>query len=172
MEQILKNFFNDNSLCIGLCELSRKTDEILTANVYKSEKLLKPQPAPEYVKPQPVNEPQIQKAKQTLAQYFLAQQQEYAEKQRVLQQSQMQNTIVNQSVKTVKPEQIQNQNTLKKQAENSRLSWAAQYLNSKTNNCVPQKQEMQNFIPKTTTIIEGSRKKIISAAVPTRIVGR
>ena len=67
MEQFLKNFFNDNSLCVGLCDLSRKTDEILTANVYKSENLLKPQAAPEYIKPQQkIEEPQIQKAKQTL----------------------------------------------------------------------------------------------------------
>ena len=171
MEQFLKNFFNDNSLCVGLCDLSRKTDEILTANVYKSENLLKPQAAPEYIKPQQkIEEPQIQKAKQTLAQYFLAQQQEYAEKQKVLQQNQMQNTIVNQTVKHVVNSQPQD--TLKKQAENSRLSCAAQYLNSKPNNFVPQKQEVKNIIPKTTTIIEGSRKKVISAAVPTRIVGR
>lgn len=170
MEQFFKNFFNDNSLCVGLCDLSRKTNEIVTVNVYKSEKLLKPQPAPEYIQPQQkIEEPQIQKAKQTLAQYFLAQQQEYAEKQRALQQNQMQNTIVNQPVK---PVQTQVQDTFKKQAESSRSSWAAQYLNSKPNNFVPQKQDMKNAIPKTTTIIEGSRKKVISAAVPTRIVGR
>ena len=114
MEQFFKNFFNDNSLCVGLCDLSRKTNEIVTVNVYKSEKLLKPQPAPEYIQPQQkIEEPQIQKAKQTLAQYFLAQQQEYAEKQRALQQNQMQNTIVNQPVK---PVQTQVQDTFKKQA--------------------------------------------------------
>ena len=28
MEQFLKDFFNDNSVCVGLCDLKRKIDDV------------------------------------------------------------------------------------------------------------------------------------------------
>ena len=63
MEQFLRDFFNDNSVCVGLCDLKRKTSTSMPQQTFVNKA---PQPKPQ---------------KQTLAQKFAAQQQAYAAQQ-------------------------------------------------------------------------------------------
>lgn len=88
MEQFLTNFFNDNSVCVGLCDLGRKIAKInyFTNADYQAVVNVQLNSVAEHCDVQP--------KKQSLAQYFLQQQQAYAqmhpevEKQAVAQKKQ------------------------------------------------------------------------------------
>ena len=146
MEQFLKNFFNDNSVCIGLCDLKRKTNEVKINFAAQTN----------YQQP-------VQKAahqKQTLAQKFAEQQKEYAAKQAYLEE---QRRIYAEMQRKVQLMEQQN-------AQQRRVQQKAVYTAAKTSSVNnPYRQVVQKQqTPQERVIVNGNMKKVVSAAVPAR----
>lgn len=164
MEQFLKDFFNDNSVCIGLCDLKRKVSEVQfnfaqqvqSQPVYQQTFYQQPQPQ---VQGRPQPRPQQPKPqRQTLAQKFAeqqrayeAQQKAYAARQVYLEQQRQNFAQVQQSV--------QQQKTVQQRP----VYTEAKPVFANSNPYCKQVQQ-----PQSRVIIDGNKKKVISAAVPAR----
>jgi len=156
MEQFLKNFFNDNSVCVGLCDLKRKTDEVRImpqASVqaqYQQPKAQNIQPQMQRtVQQQPQQKPQ----RQSLAQIFAAQQKAYAAQQAYLAQQRQKYAAQAQ------------QQTQQRVVQQKPVYTEAKplFANQNTNSYI---QQMPQKKSQTTVIVNGNMKKVISAAVP------
>lgn len=159
MEQFLKDFFNDNSVCVGLCDLKRKLDE----EKFNYSAQLQFQQQTQC----PAQQAQPKPQRQTLAQKFAAQQQEYAAKQAYLEEQRRKYAIMQEQV-----QQMERQAVLRQQAVQQRVVQQkpvykpAQSVNS-TNNVYMRNTQKQEA-PQTRVIVNGNMKKVISAAVPAR----
>lgn len=165
MEQFLKNFFNDNSVCVGLCDLKRKTDEIkFTFETQQTASPFVQQPVQQPIKPQ----------KQTLAQKFAAQQQAYAEQQAKIAEQ-----------RRLYAEQLAEQKAFMAQQKASQKSQFAQHAYAAQQEIQefqdkivqqrpvfthrnPYRPTVQPEAPRTRVIVNGNMKKVVSPAVPAR----
>ena len=166
MEQLLRNFLNDNSTCIGLCDLDRKTTSINT--LYAQQNAYKPQVNVSYTNVnmnQQMVQSQPKPQKQSLAQIFAAQQREYvAQQQKAYAQRQ---AYVEQQRSTF-ASAVQQQ-----AAQQKVVQQKAVYTESKPvyANAVDYNQSLLNQMRKnsqSSVIVNGNSKKVISAAVPVR----
>lgn len=146
MENLLTKFFDDNSVCIGLCDLKRKI-EIKQINYYAQQPYANigmPVNTSKQTQsmPQPVRMQQTQAKpqRQSLAQIFAAQQQAYAAQQAYNAQQHTQQFRANMQ-----------------QAQNKTVQ-NVQNIARNSNN-----QAFQSKV-----IVNGNMKKVISAAVPAR----
>ena len=159
MEQFFFFFFNDNSVCVGLCDLKRKIDDVNFA--YTAQ--------PQYQQPtqRPAQQAQPKPQKQTLAQKFAAQQKEYAAKQAYLEEQRRKYALMQQQV-----QQMERQAALRQQAAQQKVVQqkpvykAAQQVNASPN--MYMRNTQKQAAPKQTVIVNGSMKKVVSAAVPAR----
>ena len=169
MEQFLRNFFNNDSVCLGLCDLQRKIAGVSFNNppAHMQAPVHTPQPqvyhqayaqayAQQQVQPQP-------QQKMSSSQYFAQQQREYAAKQAYESQKQT----------MVAPQASRNPYGLQQQSFQQSLQQPQQVQRTVQ---VQQSSNVESYIQqrpthsqaKTTTIINGNMKKVISAAVPAR----
>ncbi len=154
MEQFLKNFFNDNSVCVGLCDLKRKNDEVKFNYASQMQ-----QQVQNYQKP--VQKTVQQKPqKQTLAQKFAAQQQEYAAKQAYLEEQRRKYAQMQRQVELME-QQAARQRVVQQKAVYAAAKTTP--VNNPYRQAVPQQQASQSRV-----IVDGNIKKVISAAVPAR----
>ena len=151
MEQFLKNFFNDNSVCIGLCDLKRKTDEM---KVSFSSQIQYQQPVQKTVQ-------QPKPQKQTLAQKFAEQQKEYAAKQAYLEEQRRIYAEMQRKVQLMEQQNAQ-QRLVQQKAVYSQARTTANNVNSYRQAVAKQQA------PQTRVIVNGNMKKVVSAAVPAR----
>ena len=170
MEQFLRNFFNNDSVCLGLCDLQRKIAGVSFDNPpahMQQTRVQAPQPqvyhqayAQSYVQQQVQPQPQ---QRMSLSQYFAQQQREYAAKQAYASQKQT----------MVAPQASRNPYGLQQQSFQQSLQQPQQvqrevYVQQSSNVESYIQQRPTRSQPKTTTIINGNMKKVISAAVPAR----
>ena len=176
MEQFLKNFFNDNSVCVGLCDLSRKTVEVKPVypqqlsnapafqqkpqmqNYFSSQPVQSKQSvyAQPKIQPQPVNiaPAAVQKPKkQTLAQKFAAQQKEYAAQQAYIAQQRQKYAA----------QQAAQQSVQQRTVQQKPVYSEAKPLYVSPNSYIQQAPQQH---PQSRVIVNGNMKKVISAAVP------
>lgn len=162
MEQFLKDFFNDNSVCVGLCDLKRKTLD-MKPEVFAQVKT--PQPNPQiyqqacyqtkqtftqqqtFAQPQP--QVQQKPQRQTLAQKFAAQQQAYLAQQR------QKYAQVQQSIEQAQQRPVQ-QKPVYSEAK-------PVYVNP--NSYIQQAPQQHS---QTKIIVNGNMKKVVSPAIPAR----
>ena len=166
MEQFLKNFFNDNSVCVGLCDLKRKTDEITFT--YATQQ----QPQVQQARPQMMQKPVQQKPqKQTLAQRFAAQQQAYAAQQAYIAE---QRKLYAEQLAQQKAYMAQQQANQKSQfaqhayAAQQEMQRVVQQKPVSGQSSNPYRPFAQSNAPKSKVIVNGNMKKIVSPAVPAR----
>ncbi len=152
MEQILKNFFNDNSVCIGLCDLKRKLEDV---------KLCQSVPSPIQQPVQKAFQQKVQPAqKQTLAQKFAEQQREYAAKQAYLEE---QKRIYAQMQRKV---QLMEQQAAQQRLAQQRNVYSGKQVSQAAS---PYRQTTaKQQAPQARVIVNGNMKKVVSAAVPAR----
>lgn len=179
MEQFLKNFFNDNSVCVGLCDLSRKTVDVKPVyeqqlmNAYVSQQKYSQPQVQNYFSSQPVqvkqsvytqpkSQPQqvnvapaaVQKPKkQSLAQKFAAQQREYAAQQAYIAQQRQKYAAQQAAQQTVQQRTVQQKPVYSE----------AKPLYVNPNSYI---QQAPQQYPQSRVIVNGNKKKVISAAVP------
>ena len=162
MEQFLKNFFNNNSVCVGLCDLERKISE---AQFTYAQNVAPQVPLPQRtVQPRPVQQQTVvqpKPQKQSLAQLFAAQQQAYAQQQAQMQQRQ-----------TFKAQAQQVQQASYYQQPQQRVVQQKPVYTEARPVYVNQ-QNLESYVqrapqPQTRVIVNGNMKKIVSAAVPAR----
>lgn len=153
MENFLTKFFDDNSVCTGLCDLKRKTETAQLNYYYAQQQAVRPQMRPQVQKPvqqtvkQTTQMPQAKPQKQSLAQIFAAQQQAYAAQQAYNAQQKTQQFRTNMQQQAQQQYQKPQVNTVQKQSYVQNAN--PQALNSRV-------------------IVNGSMKKVVSAAVPAR----
>ena len=146
MTNILTKFFDDNSICTGLCDLKRKTQTSQLDYYYTQQSM--PQNLQVRTQRQ-INiqtQPQHKVQKQSLAQIFAAQQQAYAAQQAY--NAQQKSTQFRTNMQ--QPQQ--------------------QYQRHNFNNNIQTQKNIQNASSSTANarvIINGSMKKVVSAAIPT-----
>ena len=159
MEQFLKNFFNDNSVCVGLCDLKRKTDEITFTCATQQQTQV-----------QQVR-PQMQKQqKQTLAQKFAAQQQAYAEQQaRIAEQRKLY------AEEIAKQKAYMQQQQANQKSQFAQHAYAAQQEIQQIQERIVQQRPVFNNNPyrkiesaQSRVIVNGNMKKVVSPAIPVR----
>ena len=154
MEQILKNFFNDNSVCVGLCDLKRKIDNININYAQQTQyQQTNSQNAQQQMQRTVLQQPQQKPQKQTLAQIFAAQQQAYAAQQAYLAQQRQKYAAQTQQQAQ---QRVVQQKPVYTEAK-------PLFANQNTNSYI---QQMPQKKPQTTVIVNGNMKKVISAAVP------
>ena len=151
MEQFLRDFFNDNSLCVGLCDLKRKTaNDVRNQAPFVQSKPTQQQTFT-FEKPK-VQPSQVQKPqRQTLAQKFAEQQQAYAARQAY---------IAQQRQKFAQEQAIQ-QRVVEQKAVYSQSRPV--FVNPNAYIEKPAQQKSQ-----TKVIVNGNMKKVVSPAVPAR----
>lgn len=160
MEQILKDFFNDNSVCVGLCDLKRKIDEVKFSF------------APQHQFQQPIQKPvqqmQQKPQRQTLAQKFAAQQQEYAAKQAYLEEQRRKYALMQEQVQQMERQAaLRQQQAVQQRVVQQKPTYKASQSVNASNNLY-MKNTQNQAAPKQTVIVNGNMKKVISAAVPAR----
>lgn len=170
MEQFLRNFFNNDSVCLGLCDLQRKIAGVSFNNppAHMQAPVHTPQPqvyhqayaqayAQQQVQPQP-------QQKMSLSQYFAQQQREYAAKQAYASQKQ---TMVAPQPSQNPYRQVQQQ-TFQQSLNQPQQVQRTVHVQQSSNVESYIQQRPTHSQAKTTTIIKGNMKKVISAAVPAR----
>lgn len=168
MEQFLRNFFNNDSVCLGLCDLQRKIAGVSFNNPPAHMQIpvqnLQPQ-VYQQAYAQAYTQQQVQpQQKMSLSQYFAQQQREYAAKQAYA--SQKQTMVAPQT----------SQNPYRQVPQQTFQQSLNQPQQTQRPVCIQQSSNVESYIQqrpthsqqKTTTIINGNMKKVISAAVPAR----
>lgn len=174
MEQFLRNFFNNDSVCLGLCDLQRKIAGVsfnnppahMQAYAQPTPQVYQQAYAQNYAQQQIQPQPQ---QRMSLSQYFAQQQREYAAKQAYASQKQ---TMVAPQVS--KNPYAPQQRTFQQAMNQPQVQVQPQPQQRQVH--VQQSSNVESYIqqrpthsqPKTTTIINGNMKKVISAAVPAR----
>jgi hypothetical protein len=160
MKQFLNDFFSDDTVCLGICDLKRKiakaslTQQVTTVNYANLQNYSEP------VKPTQQTYATVQQKpqKQTLAQKFAAQQQAYAAQQAYIEQQRQRFAAVQQNFQAT---QQQYQQTIQQKQVYTEAKPV--YVNK---NPYYSQTSQNNYQPKV--IIDGSKKKVVSAAVPAR----
>lgn len=168
MEQFLRNFFNNDSVCLGLCDLQRKIAGVsfnnppahMQAYTQQIPQAYQQAYAQNYAQQQVQPQPQ---QRMSLSQYFAQQQREYAAKQAYA--SQKQTMVAPQVSKNpYGPQQQAFQQVMNQPQTQQRPVHVQQSSNVESYI----QQRPTHSQPKTTTIINGNMKKVVSAAVPAR----
>ena len=160
MEQFLKNFFNNNSVCVGLCDLERK---VADAQFNYAQNFAQQAPLKQSViQATPVQQRQVvqpKPQKQSLAQIFAAQQQAYAQQQAQMQQQQ-----------TFRAQAQQVQQTFQ-QPQSRVVQHKPVYTEARP--VYVNQQNVESYVqrvhqPQTRVIVNGNMKKVVSPAIPAR----
>lgn len=169
MEQFLKDFFNDNSVCVGLCDLKRKTLD-LKPQMYAP---VQPQQTTQQVYQQVYQQnytqakqtfaqpkPQVQQKpqRQTLAQKFAEQQRAYAQQQAYLAQQRERFAQVQQTLE---------QSTQPRPVQQKAVYSEAKPVYANQNSYIQQAPQQHS---QTRVIVNGNMKKVVSPAIPARYV--
>lgn len=162
MEQFLRNFFNNDSVCLGLCDLQRKIAGVNFNNPpAHMQAAVNPTQTQAYHQAYVQQQPQ---QKMSLSQYFAQQQREYAAKQAYSSQKQ---TIAAPQASQNPYRQVQQQ-TFQQSLNQPQQVQRTVHVQQSSNVESYIQQRPTYSQAKTTTIINGNMKKVISAAVPAR----